>query len=158
MKSILFPSSSHLTSSTRVSVGLLAIRLLMGVAFVAHGAGKIASPFNWMGPDAPVPGIFQALAALAEVGGGAALIVGLLTPLASLGLVVTMAVAVLFHLMQGDAFVGGYELASVYLVLSGFLLASGPGRFSLDHALSKRSQESRSQDLIGTEKTSVASI
>jgi len=47
------------------SVGLTALRLLVGVAFVLHGWPKIQSPLGWMGPEASVPAIFQALAAVA---------------------------------------------------------------------------------------------
>lgn len=135
MKALFFPKLDQNTLDKRVSSALFVLRLIVGVAFIAHGAGKIASPFNWMGPDAPVPGILQALAALAEFGGGLALIVGLLTPLASLGLISTMVVAVLFHVQKGDGFVGGYELAAVYLFASIAFLLAGPGRYSLDFAL-----------------------
>ncbi len=58
----------------------------MGVAFMFHGWPKIQNPMGWWTGEPPVPGIFQALAALAEFGGGMALIVGLLTRLASLGI------------------------------------------------------------------------
>ena len=114
---------------------LLLIRLVAGLAFVFHGWGKIQNPFGWMGPDAFAPGLFQGLAALSEFGGGIAWMIGLLTPLASLGIGCTMAVAVGMHVLTGDPFVGrggSYELAAVYLCLSILLIASGPGRFSLD--------------------------
>ena len=91
---------------------------------------------GWV-PDAFAPGLLQALAALSEFGGGIAWIIGLLVPLASLGIACTMAVAVCMHaFMRGDPFVsvGGssYELAAVYFCVSILLLAAGPGRFSLD--------------------------
>ncbi len=94
--------------------------------------------FGWMGAEAPVPGIFQALAALAEFGGGMALIVGLLTRPASLGIATNMVVALaIVHLPHGDLFVGkpgkpSYELAAVYLACAVLFLVLGPGRFSLD--------------------------
>jgi putative oxidoreductase len=82
--------------SARVSAGLLVIRLVAGLAFVLHGYGKIIKgPFVWMGPD--MPGILQALAVVAEFGGGLAWMLGLLTPLASFGLACTMVVAVRLH-------------------------------------------------------------
>ena len=94
-----------------------------------------------MGPEAPVPGILQALAALSEFGGGLAWILGLLTPLASLGIAITMAVAFSLHaVVQGDPFVsatGGpsYELAAIYFCIALLLMAAGPGRVSLDRKI-----------------------
>lgn len=120
---------------TRISLGLLAVRIATGIAFMLHGWPKIQNAFSWMGPDAPVPGIFQALAAFAELGGGIALILGLLTSLASIGLLITMTVAALFHISKGDPFVGhdgSWELAGVYWTLSLLFLLAGPGYFSLD--------------------------
>ena len=115
-----------------------------------HGYGKIQNPFGWMGPNAGVPGIFQALAALSEFGGGLAWILGLLTPLASFGLACTMSVAVWTHaVVLHDPFVsptGGrsFELALVYLCVAILLLLAGPGRFSLDRALfGAKAQDSR---------------
>jgi putative oxidoreductase len=52
------------------SVGLLVLRLVMGVAFVLHGWPKIQNPGGWMGAEAHVPAMLQALAALAEFAGG----------------------------------------------------------------------------------------
>lgn len=123
---------------TFADVALLLIRLVAGLAFMMHGWMKIQNPFGWMGPQGFAPGIFQALAAVAEFGGGLAWILGLLTPLASLGIACTMLVAAWMHAsMSGDPFVamtGGpsYELAAVYLCIALVLLALGPGRFSLD--------------------------
>ena len=101
--------------------------------------GKIQNPFGWMGPDAGIPGVFQALAAVSEFGGGLAWILGALTPLASFGLLCTMAVAVHFHaVIKGDPFVGfegSYEPALVYFCIALLFLLVGPGRFSVDALL-----------------------
>jgi putative oxidoreductase len=124
--------------SNFVDVALLLIRVVAGLAFTMHGWGKIQNPFGWMGPDGFAPGIFQALAAISEFGGGLAWILGLLTPLASFGIASTMAVAFSFHaFMRGDPFVsmtGGAasELAALYFSIALLLIATGPGRFSLD--------------------------
>ena len=123
------------------SFALLVLRIVAGAAFMMHGWGKIQHPTSWMGPDAPVPAIFQFLAALSEFGGGLAWILGLVTPLASLGILCTMAVATHTHMIvRHDPFVatkGGpaYELASVYFSIALVLIAVGPGKFSLDRIL-----------------------
>lgn len=128
--------------SFRASAGLVPLRLVAGIAMMMHGWGKIQSPFDWMGPEATIPGIFQALAAVSEFGGGLAWILGLLTPLASLGMLSTMAVATYFHaVIFKDPFVakaaggGSYELALVYLCVAVLLIFAGPGRFSLDRQI-----------------------
>jgi putative oxidoreductase len=123
-------------------VALLLLRLVTGFAFALHGWPKIQNAFGWMGPEAKVPGVLQGLAALSEFGGGIAWILGLLTPLAALGIACTMAVAFYFHaVLRGDSFVasgpdqGSYELALVYLCVALVLIALGPGRFSVDRSL-----------------------
>ena len=127
--------------SARVSLGLLLVRVVVGLAFMFHGFGKIQNPTGWMGPDAKVSGAFQLLAAVSEFGGGLAWILGLLTPLASFGILCTMSVAVYTHsAVLHDPFVsatGGrsFEPALVYLCVALALLLAGPGRFSIDRAL-----------------------
>lgn len=122
-----------------ISVAILCLRLVAGLAFVFHGWGKMQNPMGWMGPDAAVPGFLQFLAAFSEFGGGIAWIIGLLTPLASLGMFFTMLVATALHMfVLKDPFVssgpGGssYELALLYLTISFVLMTLGAGKISLD--------------------------
>jgi putative oxidoreductase len=128
------------------SVGLLLLRLVVGAAFLFHGWPKIHHPLDWMGPEASMPAILQCLAALSEFGGGMALILGLLTRLATLGIAGVMSVALAtVHLPMGHPFVGkpggpSYELAAVYLACVILLLLLGPGRLSLDALLFGASQ------------------
>lgn len=119
------------------SWGLLFIRVVAGVAFAMHGWGKIQNPMAWMGPDAPVPGFLQLLAAVSEFGGGIALALGLLTNLALIGMMITMAVAIHFHaIVQGDPFMsqGGpsWEMAALYFSIFLSIFCTGPGKYSLD--------------------------
>ncbi len=119
-----------------MSLGLLLARIMVGAALTIHGWGKIQQPFGWMGENAFAPGWLQALAALSEFGGGIAWALGALMPLASFGLLCTMAVAVYVHLVvRGDPLVQGYELALLYLCVALVFLATGPGAVSLDRAL-----------------------
>ena len=123
------------------AVGLLVLRLVAGTAMMFHGWPKIQNFTSWMGPDAPVPGALQALAALAEFGGGLCWVLGLLTPLASFLILCTMAVATgMVHIARGDPFVatqGGpsFEPALGYLAIAVLFLLAGPGRLSLDWLL-----------------------
>jgi putative oxidoreductase len=129
------------THSGDVDVVLLLIRLVTGFAFLLHGWGKIQHPMSWMGPESFIPAIFQALAALAEFGGGVLLILGLFTRLGALGLLITMLVAVIMHaFIMGDPFVnftGGrsFEPATIYFLISLLILVMGPGKFSFDQKI-----------------------
>ena len=122
----------------RPAFGLLLVRIVFGAALMLHGLDKIQNPFHWMDRmPGPAPGIFQGLAALSEFGGGLALILGLLTPLACLGIISTMVVAFLkVHLPAGHPFVAGgpasFETVAFFAVVALALLVSGPGALSLD--------------------------
>lgn len=128
----------------RGSIGLLLLRVVVGAAFMFHGWPKIQQPFEWMNAHggSGMPGLLQAAAAVSEFGGGLALILGLLTPLAALGIACTMATALgMVHLRMGHAFVASapgqpsYELAAVYLAAAILFLLAGPGKLSLDACL-----------------------
>ncbi|HYZ15672.1 MAG TPA: DoxX family protein [Candidatus Acidoferrum sp.] len=120
----------------RVGVGLLALRAIIGLAFVFHGYPKMQHPSRWMGAHAFAPGWLQAVVALVEFGGGIALIVGLLTPLATALIFCDMFVALFaVEFPRHVPFVGGresYELPLVYLVAMLGLFLTGPGAISLD--------------------------
>lgn len=132
------------------AAALLLVRVVMGVAFILHGWPKIQNPTTWMNAmgGEGIPSFLQALAALAEFGGGIALVLGLLTPLAALGILCQMLGALfLVHFPRGDPFVTGggpnYELPLIYLVLAILLIVVGPGRWSLDALLFGRNRVAR---------------
>lgn len=128
------------------STGLLLARLLTGTAMMLHGLPKIQNPMTW-GEKMNIPPIFQLLAAIAEFGGGIAWIIGLLVPLASIGVFATMAVAK-FTVHANDPFVaregGSWESAGLYAALAVLYFCVGPGRFSLDYVLAQKMGKSSS--------------
>lgn len=142
MTNITTIKTPYLQTHTMPSLGLLALRLAMGSAFVFHGLQKVPAATSWMGDAAP--GFIQAAAAYSELLGGAALVLGLLTPVASLALIGVMLGALfLHHIPSGDPFIasgpgtGSYELALAYLAGSILILLNSPGKFSLDYLISK---------------------
>lgn len=120
---------------------LLLIRVFVGVIFIFAGWGKIQNPMGWMGENPPFPGFMLALAAFAEFAGGLALLLGVVSRLASLGLMCTMIGAIYLHkVVMGDPFAnqtgpGSYQPAVLYFILSLVLFVMGPGRLSLDRKI-----------------------
>lgn len=132
--------------TTKASAALLILRFVAGTAFMMHGWPKIQNPMTWAGPDAKIPGALLLLAAVSEFFGGLSWILGLLTPISSFGIAITMAVATSMHaFVLSDSFVAApgkssFEPALVYLVVALVLMLVGPGKFSADHQIfSKKS-------------------
>lgn len=96
-------------STTPLDVGLLVLRLAAGGVFLAHGynhifgGGKIAGTGRWFESLGMRPGWLHAwTASLTEIGAGALLILGLLTPLAGGAVIGVMVVAwITNHLKNG---------------------------------------------------------
>ena len=126
------------------AIGILFLRIFVGLALASHGQGKIAAPFTWMGADGP-PGFLQALAAVSEFLGGIAIILGFFTPLACLGVMSTMFVAIMSQMSSGNAFFvapagakgANYESPLGYFVMALTIFLLGPGAVSLDAAWTK---------------------
>lgn len=134
------------TPSTRqINTGLTILRLVVGAIFVAHGAQKIfvfgldgvAGAFAGMG--IPMPGILGPFVAFVEFFGGLALIAGLLTRLASLGLLSTMVVAILqVHAKGGFFNPNGIEFPLSLLGSTALIAIAGAGAWSLDALIGGR--------------------
>jgi putative oxidoreductase len=123
----------------RAAFGLTLFRIVTGIALMIHGLPKIQAPFSWMPPSSGVHSVLQSLAAISEFGGGLALVLGLLTPVACLGIFFTMSYAILMvHMAQGDPWIGkgrSFEPALSYLIAAVTLFLTGPGKYSLDAKL-----------------------
>ncbi|MHB0950289.1 MAG: DoxX family protein [Gemmatimonadaceae bacterium] len=130
----------------QVDLGLLIARLALGIVFLAHGGQKlfvfglagVTGSFTQMG--IPMPTITAPLVALVEFGGGLALVLGLLTRLAALGIAIDMLGAIfLVHLKNGFFLPTGYEFALVLCLLAVTLMITGAGAYSLDARIGRRS-------------------
>lgn len=132
-----------------MKIGRLLLRLTVGILFFGHGTQKLFGWFGGHGLDATAqgfekmgmrPGRRNAIAAgAAEAGGGAAIALGLATPLAASTLVATMLTAInRVHLKSGPWLSnGGYEYNLVLIAAVLALTEVGPGELSVDHALGR---------------------
>jgi putative oxidoreductase len=130
-----------------MKIARLLLRFVVGGFFFGHGTQKLFGWFGGGGLEATGqmfeqlgmrPGPRNAVAAgVAEAGGGAALVVGLATPLAGSALTATMLTAInRVHLKNGPwATKGGYEYNVVLIAAVLALVETGPGDPSVDAAL-----------------------
>lgn len=123
-----------------VGLGLLLIRVVTGIVFFMHGYQKLVDNgiaatqqgFNAMG--APLPDVTAVVVTFAELIGGAALIVGALTPVFGLILAIDMLSALfIVHIDAGFfAMNGGFELVLLLGSVALGLAFTGPGQYSVD--------------------------
>jgi len=127
-----------------MDIGLLVLRLVVGLTMAAHGGQKL---FGWFGGYGLAgtggfleslgfrPGrVHAALAGGAELVGGLLIALGLLTPVGAALVIAVMVVAIVtVHLAKGF-FVsdGGAEYNLVIIAASAALAFTGAGAYSLD--------------------------
>jgi putative oxidoreductase len=141
--------------STLSQAALLILRLFVGVCFVRHGWPKLRNLRTWA-TALKTPAWLCFLSAASMVGGGLFLILGLLTPLAALAILVSMAYAVVLEIRSGLPFIApdpfqipagdyagpmgvgeppSWEKAAMYVVMCLVLIGCGGGPLSLDALL-----------------------
>ena len=134
------------TRTRSLHLGLLSLRVGLGMVFVAHGAQKLMT-FGLAGTagfldqlGVPFPGANAAALIAVELFGGLALLAGAATRVSSALLAVAMTVATLLvHLPNGFFLAAnGYE----YTLMLGFatvaLALTGPGAWSVDALVARR--------------------
>ncbi len=127
-----------------MKVGRLLLRATVGGFFIGHGTQKLFGWFGGGGLKGTAEGfesmglkpgtVHASAAAAAETLGGAGLLLGYRTPLASASIVSVMLTAIhRVHLKNGPwASKGGYEYNAVLIAAAASLAESGPGGLSLD--------------------------
>lgn len=130
-----------------MDIGLLLLRMTIGLTLAAHGSQKLFGWFGGHGLDATgqglaalgfLPGRRHALmAGLVETGGGLLLAIGLMTPLAAAIVFAVMLVAAIsVHAKQGFFITSGGLEYTLVLGLAGLTVAfTGPGALSLDSVI-----------------------
>jgi putative oxidoreductase len=130
-----------------IALGLLILRLVVGLTVAAHGAQKLFGVWGGSGmtgwtqmvqrlrirPARP----WAWVAALSEFGGGLLLALGLLSPFGSLAIIGVMLVAIAtVHLSKGFWVTkGGFEFNLTLIGAATALAITSPGAYSLDNAL-----------------------
>lgn len=140
-------SSFVASSSFSLNLGLIILRIGIGLIFMMHGYGKLLggpSSWHWLGTQMSffgitfLPTVWGLIAACAEFFGGFCLIVGLGTRIAAFFMLCVMIVALTMHFNKGDDFsIYSHALAPAVVFLS--LLVAGSGSYSLDHYLFEKS-------------------
>jgi len=130
-------------SPSSVNFALLVARIVLAGVFLAHGinhiigGGKIAGTARWFESLGMRPGILHAwMASLTEVGAGALLVLGLLTPVAGAGVVGVMLVAWITNHLRNGFFIfrpgEGWEYVMTLTMLGVVVGTLGPGQWSVD--------------------------
>ena len=129
---------------TPYDVGLLILRLVLGVTLAAHGynkffgGGRIPGTARWFESIGMKPGKFHAtVAATTEMAAGLGLAAGLLTPIPAAGFVSLMLVAAwTVHRANGFFIVKeGWEYNLVLAVSAVAVATLGAGKLSLDYVV-----------------------
>lgn len=131
----------------QIVLGLLVMRVILGLTFMGHGSQKLFGWFGgggWQGALKMVGGMglrpawFWALVSgLSEFAGGLLVFLGFLSPLGSLGIIASMLTAIVkVHWRNGFwNSKRGVEFPLLSLATALALALTGPGPFSLDAAL-----------------------
>lgn len=126
--------------STKVSLFLLAVRIIFGILLMNHGIQKWSS-FHELSMSFPDPiglgsPIALGLAIFGELICSMGFIIGFLYRLAMIPMICTMAIA--FFMIHGNDAFAVKELAFIYLAVFILMYVAGPGKFSIDYIIGNK--------------------
>jgi putative oxidoreductase len=140
-------SKNETQMNNQIDLAMLILRVAAGLMIMMHGyahvwkGGKsaIAGTAGWFGSMGMRPPLVQAwLASITELGAGALLVLGFLTPLAAAGLFGVMVVAFLIAHRSNGFFIynpgQGWEYVAMIMAIALAIGAVGGGKWSLDNA------------------------
>ncbi len=151
---LIYPSDSF--PGVFKSIILLIFRVGMGIIFVLHGYPKLTHLKQWSKSLNNMPIFLCVIGAATMFFGGFCLIAGFLTLLASIGILGSMAFALVLHIKGGKPFVArdpylnppndykgpngkgeapSMEKAFIYVLIMMIIAVFGPGLYSLDAIL-----------------------
>lgn len=118
-------------------LGLLALRVVLGVIMIGHGYGKVfhggLAQHAHRVASLGLPGWLAYPSALTEFFGGILIIVGVLTRFVSLLMIIDMAVAIWkIHWKNGMFAKGGYEFPLTLATIAFALIFFGAGPIAID--------------------------
>ena len=133
----LFPTKPN---TTKVSLFLLAARIIFGILLMNHGIQKWSN-FQELSTAFPDPiGLGRSrslgLAIFGELVCSMGFIVGFLYRLAMIPMIFTMVVA--FFVIHANDVFAVKELAFIYLVVFVLMYIAGPGKFSIDYFIGSK--------------------
>ncbi|RLU87502.1 DoxX family protein [Streptomyces griseocarneus] len=137
--------SAQESPATAFSLGILLLRLMLGLIMMSHGTQKLFGWFDGGGITGtgkeftqlgyPAGKAMAVVAGLSEGLGGAGIFLGLLTPLAAAALLGTM-INALWVTWDGGFFAPkGVEYTLLIAVSAAAIALTGPGRYAIDHYL-----------------------
>lgn len=136
-------------NQSKTNLGLLILRLGLGVMFIIHGYPKISAGVEGWAKLGSVmgnvgisfaPTFWGFMGAFSEFGGGILLVLGLFHVPACALLCFTMVIATTMHISNGDPFGVLSHALTLALVFLG-LLFTGPGSYTLAPKRSKQVKE-----------------
>jgi putative oxidoreductase len=123
-------------------VGLLMLRLTVGVIMFIHGSQKLFGIFDGTGISGtakefaavgyPISHVMAVVAGLCETFGGLGLVFGLLTPLAAAAVVGDMINATVVVSKGGFFAPKGFEYELFLTLVAACIALTGPGRYAVD--------------------------